>query len=147
MKSSFFILFFAIAVGFSFIHITSCTKTNTVTKIDSVTITVIDTVAPKICEVSGTYVGTNLTNGVTGQMVYELQNNNLALGLDAPNGNTVTYAVYTNTCDSVTISGYYTLNSGYYILQGKLSNNAMTISGSYLDVTANISGTFTMTKQ
>jgi len=146
MKRLFFSLVAIFLISISSFQISSCTKTNTVTKIDTVTVTDIDTVAPKVCDVRGTYTGTSLTSGVTNTLVYKLQDDNFAVGLDAPNGNAVTFGGYTNTCDSVTISAYYSANNDYYLLQGKLSNNGTTISGTFQNVTANLSGTFTMSQ-
>jgi len=102
-----------------------------------------NTASPKVCDVRGTYAGTSITNGVTNALSYQLKDDNLAVGLDA-NGNQVTFGGYKNTCDSVIISAYYSVNGDYYLLQGALLNNGTAINGTFLNVTTGISGTFTM---
>jgi hypothetical protein len=101
-----------------------------------------------VCDVKGTYSGTSLSSlGVTSTQTYRLQDNNFAVGSVTPAGASVTFGGYKNTCDSVYLSVYYTSNSSYYLLQGILSNNKNTISGSYANLTTPADhGTFTITK-
>jgi hypothetical protein len=84
------------------------------------------------CDVKGTYTGNNLAStGASSSITYKLQDNNFAIGSVTPTGPAVTFGGYRNTCDSVILSVYYTGNSSYYLLQGKLSNNGLTISGTF----------------
>jgi hypothetical protein len=102
--------------------------------------------------VQGTYAGvaTASANASTaGQSTtesYTLGSDNLVIGYA---GNVaVTFGGYTNTCDSVIISDYYTGNSNYYVLKGVLSNNQTTLSGTFQNLTVTTDfGTFSFTKQ
>ena len=100
------------------------------------------------CDVKGTYSGTNLAStGASSAITYKLQDNNFAVGSVTPTGTPVTFGGYRNTCDSVILSVYYTTNSSYYLLQGKLSNNGTTISGTFKNLTMTSDfGTFTISK-
>ncbi len=121
------------AVSFiSFLQFESCTK-------ESVAATV-------VCDVKATYSGTSLAStGTTGTLTYILKENNLAVGRVTPGGADVTFGGYSNTCDSLFLSVYYTTNSSYYILKGKIAGNV--ISGTFNNLTIPSQyGTFTMTK-
>jgi hypothetical protein len=100
------------------------------------------------CDVRGIYTGTNTSStGVSATSTYKLQDNNLALGSVTPTGPVVTYGGYRNTCDSVVLSVYYVSNNSYYLLQGRLSNNGKTISGSFKNLTTTTDfGTFNISK-
>ena len=121
--------------------ISSCAKTQTVIVRDTLTTrdttTVTDTV---LCNVQGTYSGvaTASANASTaGQSTtesYILGSDNLAVGYGGSNA-AVTFGGYTNTCDSIIISSYYTSSSSYYLLKGVLSDNKMTLSGTYQNLT------------
>jgi hypothetical protein len=102
--------------------------------------------APAVCDVRGVYTGTNLAKGVTSAISYTLENDNFAQGGTGPGTAPVTFGSYTNTCDSVKLMVFYTANSDYYLLKGKLINGN-TISGSFNNLTmVSDSGTFTITK-
>ncbi|HZG25911.1 MAG TPA: hypothetical protein VEZ17_15085 [Chitinophagaceae bacterium] len=80
-------------------------------------------------------------------MTYQLQDNNFAVGTITPTGNAVTFGGYRNTCDSVFISSYFTSNSNYYLLKGKLLNSGTTITGTYNNLTTTSDfGTFSISK-
>jgi hypothetical protein len=122
----------------SFIQLTGCKK-------DAEIIT---TPATPVCDVKGTYSGTNLAStGASSTLTYKLQDNNFAVGSVTPTGAAVTFGGYRNTCDSVILSVYYAGNSSYYLLQGKLLNNGTTISGSFKNLTTPSDfGTFSISK-
>lgn len=100
------------------------------------------------CDVRGTYSGTNLSStGVSSTLTYKLQDNNFAVGSATSEGSAVTFGGYRNTCDSVFLSVYFTTNSSYYLLEGKLLNNGTTISGTFKNLTITSDhGTFTISK-
>jgi hypothetical protein len=108
-----------------FLQVTSCKKETTAIS-----------PSPTICDVKGIYSGTSTrSTGTVSTMTYNLQDNNFAISSVTPNGTAVTFGGYRNTCDSVFISSYYTSNSSYYLLKGKLLNNGTTISGTYNNLT------------
>ncbi len=98
------------------------------------------------CDVRGTYTGSNLSStGATSPIIYTLQDNNFAVGRTTSGSVAVTFGGYKNTCDSVILSVYYTGNSSYYLLQGKLTGT--TISGTFKNLTTvSDYGTFSITK-
>ena len=102
----------------------------------------------EVCNVQGTYTGTNTAStGGTSSTTYKLKENNFIVGSSTPEGPAVTFGGYRNTCDSVIFSVFYTGNSSYYLLKGKLSNNRNTIAGSFQNLTTPSDfGTFTMSK-
>jgi hypothetical protein len=150
-RFSFLAIFVALfLVFFSQLAITSCTKDKAVTVRD--TTTIIDT--PAVCNVQGTYTGmvaaaaNASTAGQSGTQSYALGSDNLAVCYIGTPPVAVTFGGYTNTCDSVIISAYYTGNSSYYVLKGALSNNMTIISGTYQNLTTTTDfGTFSFTKQ
>jgi hypothetical protein len=99
------------------------------------------------CDVKSSYAGTSITStGVSSAIRYELRENNFVVGFGST-GDAVTFGGYRNTCDSVIISVFYTLNNSYYLLQGKLGSNASAISGSYKNITTPTDfGTFSISK-
>lgn len=108
-----------------------------------------DTTPPTtVCNVKGTYSGTSIAStGNTSPTTYKLLDNNFVVGSVTPTGSAVTFGGYRNTCDSVIMSIYYTTNSSYYLLEGKISNNANTISGTFKNLTITSDfGTFSITK-
>ncbi len=105
--------------------------------------------AAGVCNIIGVYSGTSkASTGATSTLVYKLKHNNFAvssLNLESAN---VTFGSYTNTCDSVFISVYYTTNASYYELKGELKNNKTVISGTYQNLTTPSDyGTFNIVKQ
>lgn len=106
------------------------------------------TPAATVCDVRGTYSGTNLSStGASTTLTYKLQDNNFAVGSVTPSGAGVTFGGYRNTCDSVILSVYYSGNSSYYLLQGKLLNNRTTIAGTFKNLTTPTDfGTFSISK-
>ena len=146
-KKLYIILISSLSLAY-FFAINCCTKTTTVTQKDTITKTIIDTVPPVVCDVRGWYTGTaHSALGGTGIATYILKDNNIAVGSIRPTDPAVTFGGYRNTCDSVIISVYYTSNSSYYLLLGKLSNNGNTISGVIYNLTTIAdSSTFTLNK-
>jgi|SRR5688572_2776169 len=100
-----------------------------------------------VCNVKGTYIGTRTTSGGSSSVLsYDLRENNFAVGFNSSEA-AVTFGGYRNTCDSVVLSVYYTINSSYYLLEGKLENNKTTISGTFKNLTTPAEfGTFTISK-
>ena len=149
MKKLSIILISGLSLAY-FFTINGCTKTtnNTVIQKDTITKTIIDTVPPIVCDVRGRYTGTaHSALGGNGVATYILKDNNTLVGSVKPTDPAVTFGGYRNTCDSVIMSVYYTSNSSYYLLLGKLSNNGNTISGvSYNLTTIADSSTFTLNK-
>jgi hypothetical protein len=101
------------------------------------------------CDVRGTYAGNaTASGGGSSPMVYQLSDNNFAVGSVTVGGTPTTFGGYRNSCDSVIISSYYNGNGSYYLLKGILSNNRTIITGTFNNLTiAGDFGTFTMTKQ
>ena len=100
------------------------------------------------CDLRGIYTGTATSStGTTITETYTLKDNNFAVGSITPEGASITFGGYRNTCDSVIISAYYAGNNSYYLLQGKLSNSRTTISGSFKNITTPSDfGTFSLSK-
>ena len=137
---------FAISV---FIFQLSCKKeANSQTNI-SLQTGVTDQAVARICDVKGVYVGTTASHdGNSGLLVYKLQENNFAVSSLTVDGPNVTFGGYSNTCDSVFISVYYTGNNDYYLLKGRLKNHKTVISGTFQNLTETSDyGTFNITKQ
>jgi hypothetical protein len=132
LLSSFFLGIISLVIVF--FQISSCQKTN------------VETPTP-VCDVTGKYTGTSIDNGKPSPMTYDLRTNDFAVGSAAPTDPAVSFGSYTNTCDSVIMTVYYTLNSDYYLLRGKLLNNKTTISGTFYNLTLlSDSGTFTISR-
>ncbi len=144
MKRSLFILFFAIAIGFSFLHLTSCTKTNTVTKIDSVTINVIDTVGVILPNMQGTWVGQwgNDFDALSNAYTFNVSANSVFI---VNNGS----ASYTGTwkVTNYTFIGDYSI--GGQTLEVRAPIDSTTMQGTWQNITAvgSAQGTFLVTKQ
>jgi hypothetical protein len=102
----------------------------------------------RVCNVQGNYSGMNTSvSGSTSPIFYSLRANNLATGSVSVDEGPVTFGGYRNTCDSVILSVYYTGNSSYYLLQGKLSRDKKSISGAFTNLTDRSDfGSFTMSK-
>lgn len=100
------------------------------------------------CEVKGIYTGTGTaTTGQYTTLVYNFLENNFVKGGTRLSSPYVTFGGYRNTCDSVFLSVYYTANDCYYLLEGKLSNSANTINGTFKNLTIpSNTGTFILNK-
>ena len=161
MKKTFSLAAFALFLFIIFAAqttISSCTKTKTVTVIDTTVIHVHDTTTiidtPVVCDVRGTYVGTSTaspnasTAGQSGPASYILQNDHLVVGTIPPSTAGISWGGYTNTCDSVYINVYYPVNQDYYLLKAVFTNNMTIMTGTFQNLTNTTDfGTFTMTKQ
>jgi hypothetical protein len=101
------------------------------------------------CDVIGTYAGTATPNvGFTSDMIYELRENNFAVGTATIGGDGVTFGGYKTDCDSIYLSTHYGGNDSYYLLSGVFNGSHTVISGNFLNLTNTSDfGTFTMTKQ
>ncbi|MGN6493382.1 MAG: hypothetical protein ACTHLE_15380 [Agriterribacter sp.] len=79
--------------------------------------------------------------------MYEFKENNFVVGRLQQEGEALTFGGYKNTCDSVAVSVFYTENSSYYLLEGKLSSDKNTISGTFKNLTNTADyGVFTISK-
>jgi hypothetical protein len=141
-----------LAVSITLFQISSCKKVDAQTPCAPVACTPVPCTAvpcipAPVCDVKSTYTGTSTTSGGVGSVLsYQLKENNLAIGLSSA-GVPVTFGGYRNTCDSVVLSVYYTTNSSYYLLEGKLENDKATISGTFKNLTTPSDfGTFTISK-
>jgi len=108
-----------------------------------------DQAEARICDVKGVYLQQSKDhNGNTGSAYYTLGENNFVVGgftLEGPND---TFGGYSNTCDSISMSVYYTVNQSYYLLKGKFGKSKTVIKGTFQNLTQTSDyGTFIMTKQ
>ena len=140
LMGSIVLVTFAVAI-FVF-QMSSCQKIVAQTNIlhDTVKVSVHDTIkyCPTTCDIRGIYSGTSTAStGASGTMTYQLLDNNFAVSSVTPTGTVVTFGGYRNTCGSVIMSVYYTSNSSYYLLQGKLLTSGTTtaISGTFKNLT------------
>lgn len=110
-----------------------------------------NTPAPSQCDISGNYSGT-FTNqfGQSGNHAYSLKNTKLVVGAGSISAliTPTSAGSYTNTCDSVYIYTWNSINNSYYKLSGKFSNNRSQLAGVYVNLTApSETGPFQLTKQ
>jgi hypothetical protein len=101
------------------------------------------------CNVNGTYAGTATPNsGYPSTMIYELRDNNFAVGTATIGGAGVTFGGYDTDCDSIYLSTHYGGNNSYYLLSGKFNSGRTVINGSFVNLTTPTDfGTFSITKQ
>jgi hypothetical protein len=106
---------------------------------------------PATCNAKGSYSGT-FTNqfGQSGPHAYVLRENNLVVssatleGISSPNS----AGSYTNTCDSLIMTTWNSINNSYYRFEGKFSNNRTIVNGVYKNLTTpSETGPFKLTKQ
>ena len=125
------------AVSISIFQITSCVKSDAQS-------------ASTVCDIKGIYSGTShASTGASSILTYQFRDNNFAVGSVTPTGSAVTFGGYRNTCDSIFLSVYYTSNSSYYLLKGKITNNgtSTTINGTFNNLTDTTNfGTFSISK-
>lgn len=141
-RSLFLVVMMVVLYGVFFSRLTGCTK-------DTITKTINDTAYyDVVCPLRGNYSGLSTPSvGSPSPSFYMFQDNNFIVGKATASGAAVTFGSYKNTCDSVIMSVYYTVNSSYYLLKGKFSNNRNTISGTFNNLTTvSDFGTFTMSK-
>ena len=124
-------------LSLAIIFIYSCKKDN-------------DPPAPQ-CDISGNYSGTYTNQlGQTGNHAYSLKNTKLVVGAGtiAALNNPTSAGSYTNTCDSVYIYQWNSINNNYYKFSGKLANNRSQVTGVYINLTTpSETGPFQLTKQ
>ena len=129
------LLAFVIILG----QIVSCKKESTTTTTPPVV----------VCDVRGTYSGSYTDQiAISGTFVYILKDNNFTTGSATLTSAQNAFGGYSNTCDSIRLNSYNTINGNYYYFEGKFSNSTRTITGIYknLSMTSEY-GTFTLTKQ
>ena len=102
------------------------------------------------CSIKGTYTGKGTSStGATGPLSYTMKGSHLIVGSITPNGSLTTFGWYNNTCDSIFIYDWYTVNNSFYYLNGKITKSrlATTISGAFKNLTnPSDHGTFIMSK-
>lgn len=103
----------------------------------------------EVCDVRGTYSGTFQDQyGSTGIFTYNLKDNNFTDGSANIKDPLNAYGSYTNTCDSLFISAFNTINNDYYYFKGAFSVTKDTVTGIYQNISmpAEI-GPFILVKQ
>lgn len=104
-----------------------------------------------VCDVTGIYSGTYTNQfGQSGNFAYSLKSNNLIVGaanvagLSNPNA----AGSYINTCDSIYITTWNSINNSYYKFSGKFNNTRTQIAGVYVNqTTPSETGPFQLTRQ
>jgi hypothetical protein len=99
--------------------------------------------------VKGSYSGTfaNQLNQ-TSTFAYILGDNNFISGAAILTDPPTAFGSYANTCDSIKMKSWNTINNSYYYFAGKFSNNRMTITGIYKNLTSTAEiGSFILNKQ
>jgi hypothetical protein len=127
------------AAAITIFQMSSCKKA------DSQTTTPCD----QVCNVKGTYSGT-FTNQLnsTSTFVQVLKDNNFTTGGATVNVAPTSFGGYRNTCDSLIINSWNSINDNYYSIEGKFSSDKTTITGIYKNLTTTSEvGTFTLQKQ
>lgn len=102
-----------------------------------------------VCSVKGSYSGT-FTNhlNISGSFAYILGDNNFISGAVSLSNPPSAFGGYSNTCDSLFMRSWNSINNNYYYFAGKFSSNRATVSGIYKNLTTTTeSGTFTLNKQ
>lgn len=101
------------------------------------------------CNVKGNYSGTYTNQfGQTGILAYILGDDNFIKGASTLAATPTAFGGYSNTCDSLKMQSYNTINSSYYSFAGKFSANRNSVTGIYKNLTTTSEvGTFTLTKQ
>lgn len=106
-------------------------------------------ICDSVCIVTGSYSGT-YTNHLnqTGSFAYTLEDDNFISGAGTLTAPPTAFGSYSNTCDSVKMKSWNTINNSYYYFAGKLSNNRTTITGIYKNLTTPSEiGSFTLIRQ
>jgi hypothetical protein len=111
-----------------------------------------DTTTPTtdpVCIAKGSYVGTYTNqNNQSASFAYILGDNNFVTGGSTLAATPNAFGGYSNTCDSLKMQTYNTINSSYYYFAGKFSANKVIVTGIYKNLTTTSEvGTFTLTKQ
>lgn len=101
------------------------------------------------CDAKGSYSGTYTNqNNQTATFAYVLTTNNFISGAGNLSSAPTAFGGYENTCDSIKLRSWNSINGNYYYFAGKFSNNRATITGIYKNLTTTSEmGTFTLTKQ
>ncbi|NOT90681.1 hypothetical protein [Ferruginibacter sp.] len=102
-----------------------------------------------VCIVTGSYNGT-YTNQLnqTAQLAFVLGNNGFFTGAATLAVSSTSFGGYSNTCDSLKMQSWNSINSSYYSFAGKFSSNRTVVTGVYKNLTT-ISevGTFSVVRQ
>jgi len=132
-------LTFFIASIFSLTYI-SCTKDDQAST---------PTPCDPVCSVKGSYSGT-FTNQLnqSAPFAYVLGDYNFISGASTLTTQPTAFGAYSNTCDSLKMKSWNTINNSYYYFEGKFSNNKTTVTGIYKNLTTTSEiGIFTLNKQ
>src|SRR5690349_12194166 len=80
------------------------------------------------CDAKGSYSGTYTNqNNQTATFAYVLTSNNFISGAGNLSSAPTTFGGYENTCDSIKLRSWNSINGNYYYFAGKFSNNRATI--------------------
>lgn len=104
---------------------------------------------PTTCDAKGSYSGTytNYLNQ-TASFAYVLASDNFAYGSGTLTAPPTAFGGYSNTCDSLRLRTWNSVNGNYYLFLGKFSSNRTTVTGTYKNLTTTSeTGTFTLNKQ
>lgn len=90
------------------------------------------------CTISGNFTGTAVgtspaNNGITVSLLYNFGDNNFFRVASPANNPYAGFGGYRVTCDSIIIVSYNTLNSGYYLVSAKFSNNRNSFAGTWVN--------------
>jgi hypothetical protein len=101
------------------------------------------------CNPKGSYTGTYTNQfGQSGNQAVILSDDNFVTSGATLSVTPNAFGSYSNTCDSIKIKLWNSINSSYYFFAGKFSNNRTTITGIYKNLTTTSeTGPFTLTKQ
>jgi hypothetical protein len=102
-----------------------------------------------VCSIIGNYSGTFTNqNNLTDPFGYILKENNFATSAATLGVSPTAFGGYSNSCDSVILNSWNSINSNYYYFAGKLSSDKRTITGIYKNLTTTSEiGTFILQKQ
>jgi hypothetical protein len=102
-----------------------------------------------VCIVKGTYAGTYTNQyNMTATFAYLLADNNFISGAGTVTDVPTAFGGYWNSCDSIKINTWNSVNDSYYYFAGKFSTDKNTITGIYKNLTTTSEvGTFTLAKQ
>lgn len=101
------------------------------------------------CDVQGNYSDTYTNQlNLTGNFAYKLTDDNFAVSAEAIQDDPTAFGSYRNTCDSLILRSWNSINENYYYFAGKFSSDRTVITGIYKNLTTTSeTGTFTLTKQ
>ena len=81
-----------------------------------------------VCSVKGIYSGTYTNqNNFTGTFAYKLEDNNFSESGATANATPTAFGGYWNSCDSIRLNSFNSINDNYYYFEGKFSNGRTAI--------------------